>query len=293
MDIADAAAQWDQHGFVAVPGMLPPEEIAAGRSELGLLFPAPDEFHSEKDAARNARYRGDEYGGLINFPFLSVELSLLTVHSRLVELAKCFLRTDEVRIYAAEAWGKYTGAFDYEQEHHRDYLNHTLVVPSNDPSFRNLEMFIYLCDVTEGLGPTHLVSSSLTADLPLLPHCCSRADRPDLYQAEISAAGPAGTVLAYRGDTLHRATNLTAPLGARYTLHCSFRPQSNEWVGRHAWGDRSFDVGWSPFVARASLAQLTLFGFPPPGHPYWTPETLAGIAVRYPDLDLSPWDAGV
>ena len=37
------------------------------------------------------------------------------------------------------------------------------------------------------------------------------------------------------------------------------------------------------------LASLEAFGFPPPGHPYWTPETLAGMALRYPDLDLSPW----
>lgn len=31
------------------------------------------------------------------------------------------------------------------------------------------------------------------------------------------------------------------------------------------------------------------FGFPPPGHPYWTPTTLAGMALRYPGLDLAPW----
>ena len=27
-------------------------------------------------------------------------------------------------------------------------------------------------------------------------------------------------------------------------------------------------------------------GFPPPGHPYWTPDTLAGMALRYPTLHL-------
>jgi hypothetical protein len=32
-----------------------------------------------------------------------------------------------------------------------------------------------------------------------------------------------------------------------------------------------------------------VLGFPPPGHPYWTEETLTGVAARYPMLDLSPW----
>jgi hypothetical protein len=34
-----------------------------------------------------------------------------------------------------------------------------------------------------------------------------------------------------------------------------------------------------------------LFGFPPPGHPFWTEATLTGMAERYPGLDLSAWTA--
>jgi hypothetical protein len=30
-------------------------------------------------------------------------------------------------------------------------------------------------------------------------------------------------------------------------------------------------------------------GSTPPGHPYWTTETLIGIQQRHPDLDLTPW----
>ena len=40
---------------------------------------------------------------------------------------------------------------------------------------------------------------------------------------------------------------------------------------------------------RASPRQLELFGFPPPGNPFWTPETLAAIVQCYPNLDLTPW----
>ena len=34
---------------------------------------------------------------------------------------------------------------------------------------------------------------------------------------------------------------------------------------------------------------LELFGFPPPGHPIWTEDLLRTTALRYPNLDLTPW----
>jgi hypothetical protein len=38
-----------------------------------------------------------------------------------------------------------------------------------------------------------------------------------------------------------------------------------------------------------TVQQLTVLGFPEPGHPYWTEETLRGVAARYPLLDMTPW----
>jgi hypothetical protein len=288
---ADAVTRWERHGFVVLRAYLAPDDLRAGVGELGLLFPSAAEYATDADPGRNAPLRGDEYGGLVTFPFTSVELSLLAVHPSLLRLARALLGRDAIRIYSAEAWAKYTGAAVYEQDHHRDFLNHTVVVPSDEPAHRNLELFVFLHEVGEDLGPTHVVSSARTDRVPLLPHVATRVEHPDLYAAEVSAAGPAGTVLAYRGETMHRATELTAPGGARFTLHCSFRPAADEWVGRQGWGDRSFDPAWEPFVNRASVEQLALFGFPPPGHRFWTPRTLDALEVRYPRLDTRPWRA--
>ncbi|WP_028927056.1 hypothetical protein [Pseudonocardia acaciae] len=114
---------------------------------------------------------------------------------------------------------------------------------------------------------------------------------PELYDGEVSAAGPAGTVVAFELGTFHRGTAVTRPGGARYTMHLSYRNAEAEWGHRHAWAARSHERAWRRFVERAAPDQLALFGFPLPGHPYWTPETLAGVALRYPGLDLSPWRA--
>ncbi|MBX9623857.1 MAG: phytanoyl-CoA dioxygenase family protein [Gemmataceae bacterium] len=286
-DLADAVARWAEHGFVVLAGWVPAAELEPARRELADLYPPADEFHTRPDDPRAAKLRGDEFAGITPFPFPGPELGLLAVHPRLVALAEALLGTADVRLYSAEAWAKYTGAADYDQPLHRDYLNHTLLAPADDPAFRQVELFLYLCDVPEELGPPHFVSKTLTRGTPAFPNWLSRDERPEWYAAEASAAGPAGTVVAYEVGTFHRGTGLTAPGGVRYTLHASYRPAGAEWAGRIAWADRSHEPGWYAFARRATARQLLLFGFPPPGHPYWTATTWAAVAARYPGADLT------
>lgn len=300
VDLKDAARAWQADGFVILPEFIPTEELKSAVNELDLMFPSAEGFHNGTDPRRE-RFIDDEFAGIDSFPFASTEISLLAVHHRILALAEALLDDDDIHIYAAEAWAKYTGACDYDQELHRDYLNHSLLVPSTTPGCRQVEMFVFLNDVPEELGPPHLVSCKHTADLPAVPNWLPRSreesswryvdgsGRPELYQAEVSGAGPAGTVIAFEAGTFHRGTQLTAPGGARYSMHLGFRPSSLQWGQRVGWAAKGFTNEWGEFVARATPRQLQTFGFPPPGHPYWTAETLAGMALRYPALNLSAW----
>jgi hypothetical protein len=289
-------AQWGDQGFVILPELLSQDDLAPAVAELGLMFPSAGGFHDGSDP-RRSRFLDDEFNGIDSFPFASVEVCLLAVHPKIIDLASSLLGTDDIRMYGAEAWAKYTGATSYDQELHRDYLNHTVLVPSTE--FPQVEMFVYLVDVPEELGPPHLVPRQRTSDLPATPNWFPRsgpgygdfvaAGSPALYEHEVSAAGPAGTVVAFEAGTFHRGTELRLPGGARYTMHLNFRRSCDDWALRSGWAVESHKQEWYSFVPRASARQLSLFGFPPPGHPYWTPETLAGMALRYPGLDLSPW----
>jgi hypothetical protein len=49
-----------------------------------------------------------------------------------VDLAQRLVGREDLRAYSIEAWAKYTGAADYDQYLHRDYLNHSLLVPAPD-----------------------------------------------------------------------------------------------------------------------------------------------------------------
>lgn len=303
MDLGTAVDDWNDNGFVVLPAFFDHDELAPAIAELPTLYPTADEFHDNVDPPRNERFR-DEFAGIDDFPFRSPEISLLAVHPKLTTLAERLLCTSDIRVFSIEAWAKYTGAANYDQHLHRDYLAHTLLVPSPDIRFGQVEMFLYLSDVPAELGAPAYVATQHTTDLPVLPNWYPRNDRatndapagwaasegrPDLFDREVRATGPAGTVVAYTNRTFHRGTELTAPRGARYTIHVNFRPAASEWQARHSWLSQANEDAWHDFVRRASPRQLELFGWPPPGHPYWCNETLAGVCKRYPGFDPGPW----
>jgi hypothetical protein len=301
VDLHRAAREWQTHGFVILPGFVPVAELKPALDGLAAMYPTADGFHDGSDERRD-RFTVDEWAGISSFPFVNTELSLLAVSDRVVDLAETLLANNDLRISSAEAWAKYTGAADYDQPLHRDYLNQTLMVPTDDPRFSQLEMFIYLVDVPEELGPPSMLSRTKTTGQAAKPNWYPREGGADaeggwvettgsrgLYDAEVRAAGPAGTVVAWAPGTFHRGTALTLPRGARYTVHLVYRPARAEWGQRMAWANRSHEPGWYRFARRATPRQLALFGFPPPGHPYWTDATLAGTAQRYPGLDIAPW----
>jgi hypothetical protein len=42
------------------------------------------------------------------------------------------------------------------------------------------------------------------------------------------------------------------------------------------------------------VVQRGVLGFPPPGHPYWTAETIAATAARHPfGIDTAPYERGL
>jgi hypothetical protein len=125
VDLPDAAAAWRRDGFVVLPGYLDGHELETAKRDLAALYPSADEYYAAPSQGCNRVYTGDEFGGIVPFPFPTVALCRVVVHDKLVALAEAIFGTEDVRIYAAELWAKYGGPARYEQEHHRDYLNHT------------------------------------------------------------------------------------------------------------------------------------------------------------------------
>jgi hypothetical protein len=285
-------AELREQGFLVVEGFLDHDELAAAQDALWLHYPRPDEYFA--DPAAHAWLATEQWAGIVGGPWRSWSLNRLAFHPDLVDLAERFLGSTDLRLYEAELWAKYAGAVEYEQRHHRDFVNHTIVVPKRSEPATQLLAWILLSDVGEADGPTKVVPLPAGEDVPYWPtpgHHDITNHLPDglFADEEVSMTGPAGTLFAFRSDVLHRASAMTADRSSRFALLADYDVWGPRWTGRVCWADRATGPNWFEVVERATPRERALFGFPAPGDPYWDEQTLADTQMRYPRADLTPY----
>ncbi len=257
------------------------------------MFPSAEEMDSGKEDERTKPFRIWD-AAWPEFPFRSRSLNRLVMHDVMIDLAEDLLGTDDIRLYQGLVTAKYANQSSHVNQFlHTDYPNHMLVVPRPEPGYQQLETFLYLTDVTAANGATRMVSVTKTKHIPVETHTLSFTEYPDLYEEPGEASGPAGSIVCYRPDVYHRSSDWDDPGKCRIMMHLSFRPATAEWGGYHAWPYKGFAPEWHNFVGESGPRQLGLLGFPKPGHPYWTRETIAGVGARYPGLDMDPWRAAL
>ncbi|HEX9765947.1 MAG TPA: hypothetical protein VGA36_04230, partial [Nitriliruptorales bacterium] len=97
--------------------------------------------------------------------------------------------------------------------------------------------------------------------------------------------------ILYTLATFHRGSKFLAGDGMRLAMHLVFRPAAAEWMSFTAFGPYFEGPAAVRCMTALTPRQRALLGVPPPGHPYWTPATIAGVAARYPEMDVSPYEA--
>ena len=190
-----------------VPDVLSADEVARLlQAACGRTSRRPSDYFA--DPAAFAHLTNNPFAGLVNFPWTSPELNRLVAHPRILAIVRQILGVDDIRLYKGELWAKYAGNTDYDQHHHRDFGNHTLVVPSVERRWMQVTTFTYLCDIDEHNGATAAVPKQFSAHIPLGQR---RTEPGELRDREVLACGKAGTTLVYSTEVFHRATSLTGP----------------------------------------------------------------------------------
>jgi len=276
-----------ERGFTILEGFLAPDELQAAQQALWLHFPTPDEYFAEP--AAHAEYTASQFAGVEEFPYRSWDLNYLAFHPDLVDAAERFLGTTDLHLYKIELWAKYAGAVNYEQPLHRDYGSHSLVVPRADHAYQQLTTFIYLSDVGPDDGPTRIVPYDASKDVPYTPLYLEFGALADV---EVAATAPAGSLLAYRTDVLHRGSDFAAPHRARFSILADYQRRGMTWAGKMAWPKQA-PQRWAKLIPQCSVRERDLFGFPRPGDPYWNKQTLRDVAARYPGMDMTPYGDAV
>ncbi|KAI9005540.1 hypothetical protein DFJ74DRAFT_394010 [Hyaloraphidium curvatum] len=288
-------------GFTIVPGFLTDAEVAAARDGLWLTFPRPEDYHADPERPEHKKFMATQFAGNDRgFPYASDSINSIPVHPDLVDAMERLMGTKEIDLYKIELWAKYSGGVDYDQNLHRDYTNHTLVVPRRDGKYRHYTTWILLSDVTETDAPTKIVPTQEYEDLPLWPTTVAPPGTHPLQRflkysenkytpKEIAVTGKAGSLLIYRTDVLHRGSSFKGHPRSRFVIAADFKPRGTPWGGKHAWPDFATNPRWSPWFGKTDMRTRDLFGFPKVDSEYWDEQTVADVGLRYPKMDMGPY----
>jgi ectoine hydroxylase-related dioxygenase (phytanoyl-CoA dioxygenase family) len=283
------AEQYLRHGYVIVPGFLTGEELVAARDGMLQYFPTAEEL-SATPQRYGAIYEDPEHLQ-VEFPFASDVLNDVSTHPELIAFVEGILGTREVLLSQAAIWAKYAGTGDFDQGLHLDYQGNTLVVPRDDGDFRQVNMILYYTDVTPEMGPTFVASQEKTRDFPLWPTHRPAKKNADLYKHKRPVLANAGDLLIFSMRTWHRASDMTAEHGVRFSHHFVWRSAAHAFQGYHQWSSRGENPEMQSFIQRATPRQREVLGFPPAGDAYWTVETIKAVQLRYPKMDMKSYKA--
>jgi ectoine hydroxylase-related dioxygenase (phytanoyl-CoA dioxygenase family) len=288
---------WRRHGYVIVESFLGEEELEAARSNLHRYLPDWDEYSERAPLFKNMAGGSTRTApGWVRyeFPYVGDALNHVAVHPFLVSFVEHIVGHGNLALSHGAIVGKYAGRADYDQQLHEDYTNTTLAFPGSGTDLIDVPMIVYYTDVTVDLGPTYVVSTELTKCLPPTGRrFYARDEYPELYAAEKPATMPAGSALIYSMRTAHRGSAMTAAEGVRFSQFVAFHTAGPRWLGSDSFQRLGDLPEMHRFVTNATPRQREMLGFPAPGDRYWTEETLAGVAARYPGMDMSPYKAAV
>jgi hypothetical protein len=275
------------HGYALVPDFLGSLELQASRSDVLRYFPSEQELHQTPH--RYAWIFDDPEHLQIEFPFDADAINYNSAHPDIIDLVERLLGVHDILLSQSAIWAKYAGTGSFAQTLHLDYEGNTLVVPRDEGPFRQVNLILYYTDVTETLGPTYIVPQEHSRALGTWPPFRPRKKWPELYTHERPILAQAGSLLIFGMSTFHRAGEITADTGVRFSQHLVYRSASCPFNGYHQYSQFGEKPELRRFIDRATPRQRELLGFPAPGHPYWNRQTLAGVAARYPKVDMEPY----
>ena len=288
-------AHYLEHGYAIVENFLDAEQLAGALEEWRQLLPGwveycldpsrpkPDDWRRKGRPLHLPAYR---------FPFPGEHLNAITLHADLIECASRAAAGSAMFCEQSHLNFKCKGhPADQDQAMHCDYGNHTLAYPPDHPAYWQTAYLLYYTDVTEGHAPTAVCARRHYPEKIIWPAFYKREQRPEIYDNEVKVVVPAGSLFIYGMRTFHRGTPFRAEAG-RLAQFITYAPAAWKWLGIVGWSAQAIKPEFAAWVERATPAERELFGFPPPGHAYWTEETLAGVSARYPNMDMTPYREG-
>lgn len=235
----------------------------------------------------------DEPPHFLEFADFPAEIQRNVMRRELIDAVAAAIGTTDLRMSLSFLWFRYAGQSWVEQELHSDLMNNSLAYPRDDGGYRQVEGILYYTDVTADLSPTHVLPSTVDMLRPGEPHLRPRSEYAHLYDQEVTVEVSAGSMLLYNMTTLHRGGAFIATEGHRISHHFVYRSAVSDWTQWRGWGTQGAKPEMSSLLTQIDPRERHVFGFPLPGDPYWTAETIRGVAMRYPDMEMTPYQQAI
>ena len=277
-----------EHGYAIVEDFLSTDELASAREDLRDLLPGWVEYCDGIREARPEMPQG-RFGRHFQFLYAGETLNRITTHHALHDFAADMANNVEMYCEQSHLSFKHQGHFgDVDQGMHCDYGNHTLAYQPMLPEYWQSAYLLYCTDVDLNHAPTAVCSWEHYPEKVRWPAFYKREDQPEIYDNEVKVTVPAGGLFIYSMRTFHRGTPFLKP-GGRIAQFVTYAPAAWKWLGIVGWSKEAIRPEFSKWIVQATPSERTLFGFPAPGHGYWTKETLEGVSKRYPKMDMSAY----
>lgn len=310
---AEQVETFRREGYVMVPDVFSQEEMAVARVAAERIFYGgktfdewKDSFDGSRDTVRDGFFNNDA-SGRSQFPVGIKALDSLIENKNYLDMFAQCLDTDEMWYCNAHLFMR-SGLTDKRHaEHlwegyHIDHDTNSFLPPhSKIGLYDYVNCGVYLHDVEEDGAPMHVIPGSHHQLIELLPRLLEQGiykppttitdirEIPE-FATPVPTTAKAGSALFYSSYLVHAAVPFQNKRKQRvlWTLSlsrkdtCSF----NRFANAYNYGDRNFTV---PFWKTTSPYVRSLFGWPPPNDPYYTPETLALLEKWYPGMDLTSY----
>ena len=305
--------QFRRDGYILVPDVFGDEEMDAALDAMERNFYGKSYASWLEDFGRGEQgsvgdgftTKQDEVVGRSQFPVGDPALDRLIENDRYLDLfelflgdrpsycnAHLFMRTGPVdERYPDESWSGY----------HVDHNTNCVLPPSTDAGrFSYINSGVYLHDVVDDGAPMLLVPGSHTRAAEVFGEGWEKGNMASVSHVRdirkagledpVPAVGARGSALFYSSYLLHSAQPFENRKKQRAFWSLSMcRRDADRWTrfsNPFIYGEREYML---PFITRTTPRVRSLFGWPEPGHPYYTEQTLGLLVHAFPGIDTAPY----
>lgn len=251
-----------EDGYVILKDYIPSEELIRLQEAQRCVL-KPWEMVKDQPPANRAE--------LIPYPYQNVTMAKYYLEPGLLALGRRFLKTPDVQVRVGYMIARYPGFKSQDPGHIDNGNNSLLPMSESNREFGQIGFWIHLEETTADQAPLLLVKKKYGKDLSKAePFIC-----------------PPGSIAVFSNYTHHASSTFKGNEGQRFTWGFALGRADHPFEGLLNYTALGQNPIFKQVVSSLTPDERTLFRFPPPGHHYYTKQTLQALEEQYPGFNKS------